>query len=278
MTPMHNYETVASILAPLMAGIVILGGSAFGACEGPAYRVGRIWEDGAAKVVLDVSISIEDFAPSRLICLATALKRDYPRRNVQAFIFSSFEAAMGFIPIDFELPREVRAYGFKLHGRYVYDKEQRIEYLTINPDGHSVSGDSDSLLETRIALPITVTPTCKLAMRDRCLLEFDHIYYPPVDTWGDVSGRVTLTGIVEENGIMTGVSVISAKSDPHKEQRRLADFALKNLSTWRFESAKRKDQVHITYVFKRAGREVSGVVRYRLPDEVLIQYYMPAMQ
>jgi len=183
--------------------------------------------------------------PARLVCLAETLKLKYADRDVIASIFSSHEAALGYRPGDLDVPPEVREYESKEHAVYVYSREKHEEYVEIRPDPRS----HDSSLTTRVDLPAKGTPACKLAINGRCLIEFQHIYYPDTEDRKAVSGRVTVAGSIRRDGAVSDLAVADAKVNPPDRQSFLVDWTLENLRTWRFAPGKQKDDIRITYDF-----------------------------
>jgi hypothetical protein len=258
--------------ARLFVAIAVLSEAvcAVGACNVPHYRRVRTLVDTASDVYIDISIRPEDFGPERLICLAGALREKYPGRNVGASIFSSHDAARGYAPSP-EETEWLRYCQSKLHAHYSYNKEKHEDYLLIRPDG--LSREVHSPFTTRIDLPVTGTPACKLAIDARCLLEFQHIEYPSVEGKTKVSGRVTLAGTIRRDGVLSDLAVVDANASPPERKSVLVDWALNNLGTWRFEPAKHKDAVRITYYFDADLRLVQQVteVDFRLPSEVRIE-------
>jgi hypothetical protein len=271
---MERYVSLNRMTARILGAFVALSGTALASapCSAPDYRVAETLVDKAGGVDVNVSIRLEDFAPQRLICLAGALKQAFPERSVRAFIFSSHEAALEFLPGDIDLPPGFAEYQYKLHGTYVYDRGKHEEYVTIAPDGHR---QFDPALITRIDLPVVGTPTCRIGINGRCLLEFQHIYYPSQEHKETAFGRATLAGGIQPDGTMAGLSVVGAKVESPEQWSLLVNFAVKNLRTWRFEPGKHKDAVRITYRFERADSPPAGNgsgVQFRLPDEVLIHF------
>jgi hypothetical protein len=245
---------------------------AFGACNVPHYRRGRTWEDNASGISIDISIRLEDFAPERLICLAGALRQKYTGRDVAAYIFSSRDAALGYLPGSIDPSPKVVEYQSKLHGYYFYSKEKHDNHLLIVPDVRSQEVDSPST--TRIDLPVTGTPVCRLAIDGRCLLEFQHIYYLSFEGKTEISGRVTLGGVIRRDGAVSDLAVVDAKVNPPERQSVLVDWAKEHLGTWRFEPGRHKDRVRITYSFVVADSPLVGHgtdVQFRLPYEVRIE-------
>jgi hypothetical protein len=226
--------------------------------------------DNASGVDLTISIGLGDFAPRRLVCLAGALKKRYPGRNVSAAMFSSHEAAVWWAP-SIEWSPVLYAYQLKLHGFYSYDREKSDEYLLIAPDGSGQ--EADSPFDTRIVLPLRGAPVCKLAVSGRCLLEFRHIAYPSVKGQADIEGSVTMTGQIRRDGFVSDLAVVAAKVDAPERRSALVASAMENLGTWRFEPGKHRDDLRLTYEFGRADptKTLHGtVMEFRLPDVVRV--------
>jgi len=240
-------------------------------CAAPEYRTAQRLARSPSEISLYISVRLEDFAPAKLICLAGALREAFPGRSVSAAIFSSYKAALDFVPPGPEfIPEQVDAQ-FRLHGMYVYDKVKHEEYVTIEPDG---AHTYDPALITRIDLPAVGTPACKVGINGRCLLEFQHIYYPYVEHQRWARGQVTLAGSIQPDGTMAGVSVLGGQVDPPAQWALIVKFAAKNLRTSRFEPGERKDAVRITYRFEGVHSPVVGNgtgVQFRLPGEVIVQ-------
>ena len=246
--------------------------SAGGACGAPRYRVGQVPENTAADVTLLISIRLEDLAPQRLVCLAGALRQKYPGRNVWVGMFSAHDAAREYSPITIEVTHQTIYEASKLHGFYVYNKENHDDYLLIVPDGRRL--EVDWPFNTRIDLPIAGKPACRLAMKGRCLLEFrDYIDYPSVDGKANGSGKVTVAGRIERRGVLSGLHAVDAIADPPELRSAFTDRAIQHLLTWRFEPGRQVDDIRITYRFEATDTAARGTsdVQMRLPDEVLIQ-------
>ena len=273
-TTMENHGAPNRMIARLFVVVVLLSEAihAFGACNVPHYRRGRLWEVSPSDVMIDISIRLEDFAPDRLICLAGALRQRFPGRNVAAYMFSSHEAALGYVPGSIDLSPAQVSYQSKLHGIYIYDVEKHEDQVVIAPDGYSEQ--VDPRLTTRIDMPVTGTPVCTLAINGRCLLEFQHIYYPSTEGKTEVSGRVTVGGTIQRDGAVSDLAVVDAKVNPPERQAELVGWAKQNLNTWHFERGKHKDSLHITYDFVVVGPPVAGNgggVQFRLPNEVRVE-------
>jgi len=270
MRIMEPYRTWARRAARgfVVFGVFLGAFYAFGACDVPHYRTGRSYQDSQG-VLLHIGLRQEDFAPERLICLAGALKRKYPGRDLSVFIFNSFHAARGVVGSQ-ERTDYTIAVQSHLHGFYFYNKEKHDDYVLIVPD--AFSQEFDSPFTTRIDLPLAGTPVCKLAINGRCLLEF-HPIEPPFGDRPGVAGWVTLTASIGRNGFVSNVSVVGADAQPPEGRAPLIDWALGNLGTWRFEPGPHTDGVRITYRFEPSETAGQGTdVRFALPDEVSIRY------
>jgi len=268
----NQNRSVGWILA--LAGLLSGAVHASGVCTPPRYHVERTLVDNTSDVHVHISIRLEDFAPERLICLAEALRQKYPVRDrLSAFIFSSRDAARNFVP-----PVEQTAMTYyndsKFHASYVYDRGRNEDYLFIVPDGHR--DQTDSPFNTRINLPATGTPVCRLAMNGRCLLEFEHIYDSPISRSSvahGIQGQVSLSASIGENGVLTKVIVVDAKADSPEQRSTLADWATRNIRTWRFEPSKHEDEVRLTYYFEVTDSPVKDEdsVQFHLPVEVRVK-------
>jgi hypothetical protein len=161
-------------------------------------------------------------------------------------------------------------YQSKLHGFYVNDKRKHEEYLLIDPDPRS---EVDSPLKTQIDLPASGTPSCKVAINGRCLLELKHIYAASTQDGKDIFGRVTFTGNIRRDGIVSDLAVADATADPPELRSVLVDEAMQNLRTWRFAPAKNADAFRITYDYRITDSPLVGYehsVEFHLPDEVRV--------
>lgn len=274
---MNNHAASTRTFAPFLCAAVALfwPASSFGACDAPEYRLGRKFADNSTDLAFTASIALEAFAPRRLVCLAEVLRRVAPGRSVHVYLFSTNEAAIGYVPLESDVPPEDQEYKFKFHGSYEYNEQTHEESVHINPDGEHHEADVN--LMTTIALPVAGTPVCKLQISGRCLLEFQHIYYPFAYRETGPTGQVTLTGTVRPDGTVSGLAVVDAKANPPAKRSFLTDFANKNLGTWRFEPGEKDDPVRITYRFEASDIPVPGGqhVEFHLPSEVLVRINRP---
>jgi hypothetical protein len=244
------------------------------ACKPPAYRIGWMSEDPSdhSGVELNIGIHLQDFAPERLICLASSLRSRYSGRNITALIFSSVEAARYYSPVTIDQGSKIVESQAALHGYYSYRKDNGGEYLALFPDA---TPRNDFPFTTRIDLPATAPPVCKLAVGRRCLLKFQHIFYPEADAPFVNSGAVTVAGNIRKDGVVSDVAVVESETDPVGRQADLAKWVKQQLSTWYFEPATQKDRIRITFRFVIADGPVPQQTRFQLPDEVTIQTARP---
>ncbi|MGA2434114.1 MAG: TonB family protein [Bryobacteraceae bacterium] len=265
---MEHYGTLIRLVTRLFTVIAVLSEAtcAFGACNAHPYRVARTLVDNASDVAITLSVRHEDFAPRTLVCLAGTLRERYPGRNISASIFSSYDAALGYLPGSLEVPPRVRRYQSELHALYSYNRETHEEYLEILPEGLD---RADSIFTTRIDLPAKAAPACKLAITGRCLLEFEHIDYPSAKGMPKISGQVTLAGSIRSDGKLSGVTVEGANVSPAQSRAVLVDAALQNFRTWRFEPAEQQNTIRVTYDFEVTNSPLVGYehpVEFRLPE------------
>jgi hypothetical protein len=246
--------------------VVALGACTVAECHAPHYRQGSTVFDSKSETVTNISIRFQDFTPSKLSCLAKNLKDRYRGRNsVTVSIFSSHEAAThstGVLPPEAtKTDHEMFA---QLHAYYLFDAEKHYDYVVLMPD--PTIGDPSAATNTKIDLSKSTVPACKLQIDDRCLLAFDYIGLLS----GKDPGTVTLTAQIERNGSVTGVRVVDADLNPSSQQHALADLALQNLKSWRFERSRHTDALRIVYSVEHVNTPLEhGVdVEFMLPDRV----------
>lgn len=214
---------VAAIRRGLLACCLALlaPASSYGQCVAPEYRAGRVLEDSASTVLATVSMPLSDFAPGRLVCLAAALMKQYlGRTRITILVFSSEDAARyyhGDVQAgDFGPPKnaieamlqDATWSAKQLHALYSYDAGKREEYIALKPLGFSSALPHD----TRITLPVVMLPSCRLEVRDRCLLALDTISYAAGAYQAKMSGSVTLAGTITRDGSITRIEVVEATS------------------------------------------------------------------
>ena len=257
------------VLRSALTSLVFFYGTShsYGNCEAPAYREGRRVPNSASYVLLNISLRPENFAREKLICLASVLKEKYQGTVAAIKIFNSDEAALNYVSLGNEYANSAVLWASKLHAIYYSNIERHEEYLLLIPDGLSPSLDSP--FNTRIDLPEKRKLQCKLQIRDRCLIEFDHI--SASKEYG--SGAVTLTGQIMPDGTVSEVVVADPDANPLSSRIAVAEFATRNLRSWRFEPSLTKDEIRILYSVKQvdAPFEEGVDVRFSLPDRVDVQ-------
>lgn len=219
--------------------------------------------------MIDLSIRLEDFAPSKLICLAENLDRRYGGRSIQAFLFSTREAARYSIPVTVDpSPAQLR-YRFAFHGYYSHNRETGEQFLQIMPSVHGQEHGSPFL--TQIDLPANGAPVCRLAIDNRCLLEFHDLGKPSTQEAPNPSGAITIGATIGRNGKVSNLKVTGAAVASEKDRPVLAEAALANLRTWRFEPVARTSPIRITYRFRISNTPPTANdrwMRFKLPEEV----------
>jgi len=242
----------------------------------PRYRTGIVWEDSKSKVVMQISIRLDDFAPGKLVRLAELLKDRYrDHEYIGILIFSSHYAAVHCNPVPYGDGSRTREGDRsqscleQLHANYSYDAKKSEEHLDIIPGRGAVDGGTWA---TRIDLPLVGTPQCRLQINGRCLIALSDFLYPSDALKTKASATITLTGTITQRGSMDDVRIVEAVTNPRDERGLFVKEALHNLRTWRFEGAPRRDGVRITYRYAIDASLAPGGknVQFALPDEVVI--------
>jgi TonB family protein len=241
-------------------------GRAFAQCHPPHYREGAIFANSDSVFVQSISIPLQDFNPSKLVCLATSLGERYSDyRYITVNIFSSHDASRQSIYTQ-EYTREDSETLAQMHARYIFDPDKYEDYVEIMPTGAGPSAVSSGPFSTRIDLPAETTPHCKLEINNRCLIALEFPGYPGEALKRRASGTVTLAATITRSGKVDHVRVVKAETIPANE-------AVKNLSSWRLEPGPREEVIHITYSYAIDGslRHEDGVqVHWDLPNAVSI--------
>jgi TonB family protein len=258
--------TKSFILAILTA---IMAHYALAQCKPPKYREGRIIADSKSEIVMSISMRIEDFAPERLICLAEVMKQRYrDRKSISIIFFSSHNAALIYRASTFNYDPVMKEAEAQMHGAYLYDKDKQADFVDIYPEGGE-SGINLDAFRTKIELPVSSKPQCRLQISNRCLLALNDITYPTEAEKARITGTVTLAGTISRNGKMAGVKIAGTNITLTNGKNLLADAALQNLKTWQFEQSKHKDSFRITYSYAinvPAGRTGQLELRPELPN------------
>ncbi|HUA19924.1 MAG TPA: energy transducer TonB [Bryobacteraceae bacterium] len=243
----------------------------FGQCRVPQYQGGGVLMDSGTEVIMNISIALPDFAPARLVCLASNLEEQYRGRNsIIVSFFSSPDAAshsMGFLLDQEDTKAELDAFA-KMHARYVFSADRHENYLETIPMHEPYSRKETKAYSTRIDLPLAAAPRCRLEISDRCLIAVENAFYPNDALKGKVSGAVTLAGTITRDGKVSHARVVKTESIGSGRKDHLANAVLQNLSTWRLEPGAREDPIQITYSFA-----IDNSLPFKGQTEV--QWYLP---
>lgn len=245
-------------------------------CNAPRYGRGYVWEDSASTLMMNISIGIRDFAPSRLVCLAKVLRLRYSdRKRILIMIFNTNRAAKRyrspFVPCSVGNCVNL---GVQNHAVYSFDAHKGEEYVEIQPLGLGSSTLYSPDVQTTINLPVSAVPPCTLQLAGRCLLALSDIGFPWNALRENATGTVTVEGDVACSGSVEDVAATELKVHPSEAEDLLANAAVQNLKTWHFESARHQNHIRIVYSYTIAPsrKPRAGVsVRFDLPRKVEVQ-------
>ena len=205
--------------------ILCSGTGTFAQCRAPQYHVGVTLANSKADLIMSISIPLQQFAPSGLICLATDLKERYRGRNsIIVNIFSSQKAASRSFVLQEYTRADLEMFA-QMHARYVFFADRHEDYLEILPAGATPSLEAGPY-GTRIDLPVVSAPHCRLELDNRCLVALEEVVYPYEALKRKVSGVVTLTGLISRSGKVNRVRVVKTKLDAEGEKDLLANAAV----------------------------------------------------
>lgn len=246
---------------------------AYAQCRPTQYRAGATFADSPSLFVRNISIPLQDFTPSKLVCLAGSFKGRYrDRSHVMVNIFSSHKAAASNSIVQQETTKADGEAFAQLHAQYIFDAAKHEEYVQILPAGVTPGpAPMEGPYSTRIDLLAATTPHCHLEINNRCLIALERITYPDEAL---KAGAVTLSGIVTPSGTVNRVRVVKTESVPPGAETMLANAAAKNLSSWRVEPGPHQDEIRITYSYliDNSLHRVDGTqVQWALPNEVMIR-------
>jgi TonB family protein len=239
-------ETISSLpaIGVVLAGcLALLGGTPASAqCRPPSFRSGQDY--GGSFLV---SIQPRDLTLDKLTCLARALRnRRRDRKSFSVLFFDSDEAAKYFQPPVEGYPPRWPKWAKELHAIYSFDADKHEESLDILPLGYN-TGPS---LVSRIDLPPSTPPRCRVEIQNRCLIAAaEKITYPREALKSRASGVIVLKAAIGRDGRVTGLRVAEANVQPSEEKARLANATLQDLKGWRFDAAGHNDPIQITYAF-----------------------------
>jgi hypothetical protein len=215
---------------------------AIAACKIPDYRLGDVLVDSPSKVIANISIRWDDFAPSRLVCLAEALKEHYPnRRTVDVWIFSSRIAARSF-----RIYEPARYWARDLHAMYSYDPDEKREYIEIKPIG--LLGGSPT--DTRFDLPASGPLHCRAELDGRCMLNMEYPLYPVNAYLQKWSGTIVLAGTVARDGTVKRVELVDSGDLGAEQKDVFVRDATEQIRSWRFQRSSRESTFRTTYTYR----------------------------
>jgi TonB family protein len=253
-------------------------GAAFSECRSPQYRTGATFLDDPQAVVKNISIPLREFAPDKLVCLAAHFRQRYPGRDITINFFSSHRAAASSSFIQFEGTEEGGDMLVQMHAQYVFDSGKHEEYLFILPAGAipwgAIASAERAPYATRIDLPVSSAPHCRLEIDNRCLIALEIIFYPEEALKMRTSGAVTLAAMIARDGRIDHVRVVKVAPASVEEKTLLANAAAKNLSSWRVEPGTRPEQIQITYSYEidtSLSNQGQTEVDWGLPDKVTVK-------
>lgn len=241
----HTMKQVAFTVFTLLIAVV----PALAQCSVPKYRVGKLADDGNS-IAMHISIDVQDFAPQRLVCLASTLKRHYgDHKSILCEIFSDRRTAeKDVILTGLDDPPVMFKLTTFMHAIYSYRQDES-ERLYINPDPLQTGPGSPT--ETIISLPVAGTPQCKIQLNGRCLLVLPTIWpFRSGTEETKESGSVALSGRVAPDGRVGAIRILRCHLTPGEEGDFLKDLAAKNLRAWRFETGPHPDEIRVTYYYR----------------------------
>lgn len=261
---------LAALCLALCSGL-----GAFAQCHAPRYQAGATFVDSTSVLVRSISIPLQDFSPSKLVCLATRLRERYRERsNILVNIFSSRKAAWTGITVQ-EYDEKLWRTFAQMHARYSLDADKHEEYIEILPLGVVPSWPQRARpYSTRIDFPVATAPRCRLEINSRCLVALADLDYPRKELKKKASGTVTLAGTITCGGELTRVRVVKAEIHPTGENNPLVNAAVQNLSSWRVEAGPHREAIRVTYsyVIDNSLPDTDPTqVQWALPNEVTIK-------
>jgi hypothetical protein len=265
---MATMRIVLSICLLLTLSLVALG-----QCVTPKFRKGTIWKNSDSAIEMQISIRLIDFAPKKLICLAESLRNRYrDHKNITFYIFSSDAAAKHWFPQQ-EQTKKSAEMEAAMRGAYFYDADKHQEYIVIMPGLRKSRGEAP--FDTRIDLPVSGKPECRLEMASRCVLQLQDPDYPTEALKGKVSGTATLVGRIARNGVPTDLHTLKESNViPTITKEVLVNGALENLRTWRFEPAEHENDLRLVYTYRIDSSltyENQVNVEFVPPDQMVIR-------
>jgi len=225
-------------------------------CRVPGYREVFTFPNSPTEQIMNISMPLQEFTRTNLVCLAGHFEKLYPGRSVILVnMFISKWAArrsLGILPQEAS-PVAERALA-QMHAQYSFDSSRRENCIEIIP----VAG-----YRTRINLPVADAPRCRLEAEGRCIVALDRPSYPLVAYAEKVSGTVALQATVSRAGTVRNIRVVKVGTEVSSVSPVLVRAAIRNLSTWHFEPAPKQDPLKVTYSYE-IGKSVPGGLQVRV--------------
>jgi TonB family protein len=124
-------------------------------------------------------------------------------------------------------------------------------------------------LLTKLHLPLAGKPHCEVEIEGRCLLAaMGNVTYPPDARHAKSSGKVVLAASIDPDGSVRGIRISESMSNG------LANAAIRDLRTWRFDAADRRDLFRVTYSYEIDESRLRGgapSAEWTAPGEVRVR-------
>jgi len=101
-----------------------------------------------------------------------------------------------------------------------------------------------------------------------------NIFYPAAALKQKTSGSIALTGTIARSGKITDIKVAEVNVEPAEGRDLLANEAVRNLMTWRFEPREHEDALRIAYTYtidNALPYRGQTQIQWALPNEVTIK-------
>lgn len=219
-------------------------------CSVPKFYTARDFSN-ETEGSLRLSIERRDFTVQKLICLVQYLKKRHPGwKGAWVAIYDSREAAENHMLGDTEIsvsPALWREWGSHYHAGYSLGTDGK-QLFYISPFG---DGIVDYSFRWNLDLPLSGPPRCGIRMLpDRCLMAVtEQITYPESALKEGAFGRVTLTGVIKQDGSVDRLVVKEADVRPAQSKELLTGAAMKNLKTWQFDAADHETPFEIDFSY-----------------------------
>jgi TonB family protein len=254
--------------AQLLLPLVCAAANAEACRSALRFQSGAVVYEDAAKIILNVSISPENFTPHDLLCLAEELKSKYSpgREEAVVSIFDDSRAAAleNLRAATVEARKEDYEIYQHQHASYIF-KRRRESYLVLEPDPRNET------TFTRMPTEAAQTLSCRIAIgRCRCLMIAGHLEYPMAAWRNSIAGDIEIDVKVSKTGLVAAAQPReqSVSIDP-----LLRDAAMNDVQSWQFEPGATDESINVTYSFRLRGSSdtyARSSVKYDLPNRVLV--------